>query len=151
MDIETYRKILTRAVKEEVAAFSFYRRVADKAKDEGLKRLFAELADEEQKHRTTLEDLLAKPPQTLQFDASVDYKVADGVPMPELTVDLKPLDGITIAIHKELAAMQMYTQLAVRSTDADQKKLFTELASMERGHKARLEDIYTNMAFPEDW
>ncbi|HOI14315.1 MAG TPA: ferritin, partial [Methanoculleus sp.] len=22
---------------------------------------------------------------------------------------------------------------------------------MERGHKARLEDIYTNMAFPEAW
>ena len=47
--------------------------------------------------------------------------------------------------------MSMYTQLANASTDASQKKLFADLASMERGHKARLEDIYTNMAFPEVW
>jgi rubrerythrin len=47
--------------------------------------------------------------------------------------------------------MSMYTQLAHASTDASQKKLFTDLAAMERGHKARLEDIYTNMAFPEVW
>ena len=47
--------------------------------------------------------------------------------------------------------MQMYTGLANATDDAEQKKLFTELAAMERGHKARLEDIYTNMAFPEAW
>jgi len=29
--------------------------------------------------------------------------------------------------------------------------MFLELANMERGHKARLEDIYVNMAFPEAW
>ena len=56
-----------------------------------------------------------------------------------------------IAIKKELEAMQMYTQLAKTSAEEGQKALFTELASMERGHKSRLEDIYTNMAFPEAW
>ena len=29
--------------------------------------------------------------------------------------------------------------------------LSIQLANMERSHKARLEDIYTNMAFPETW
>jgi rubrerythrin len=47
--------------------------------------------------------------------------------------------------------MQMYTQLASLSVDPEQIELFESLASMERGHKARLEDIYTNMAFPEVW
>jgi rubrerythrin len=47
--------------------------------------------------------------------------------------------------------MQMYTQLANASTDTAQKNIFLELASMERGHKSNLEDIYTNMAFPEIW
>ena len=45
----------------------------------------------------------------------------------------------------------MYTQLATLSTDAEQELLFSQLANMERGHKARLEDIYTNMAFVEAW
>ena len=48
-------------------------------------------------------------------------------------------------------AMQMYTQLANANTDSAQKNIFLELASMERGHKSKLEDIYTNMAFPEVW
>jgi rubrerythrin len=47
--------------------------------------------------------------------------------------------------------MQMYTQLANTSADEAQKNIFTELASKERGHKSRLEDIYTNMAFLETW
>jgi rubrerythrin len=77
--------------------------------------------------------------------------VADAIPTPPLTTSLKPLDGMVIAIKKELEAMQMYTQLSKLSTDAEQKKLFAELATMEKGHKTRLEDIYTNMAFPEAW
>ena len=69
-----------------------------------------------------------------------------------MTADLKPLDGLVIAIKKELEAMQMYTQLAKTGADSEQKNSFIELASIrERGHKSRLEDIYTNMAFPEVW
>jgi rubrerythrin len=64
---------------------------------------------------------------------------------------MKPLDGLTLAIKKELEAMQMYTQLAEAQADAAQKKLFMDLAAMEQGHKSRLEDIYTGMAFPESW
>ena len=51
---------------------------------------------------------------------------------------MKPLDGIVVSIKKELEAMQMYTQLANLSTDTEQKLLFSELANMESGHKARL-------------
>jgi hypothetical protein len=29
--------------------------------------------------------------------------------------------------------------------------MFDSLAKMETSHKARLEDIYTNQAFPETW
>jgi rubrerythrin len=151
MDIESYRKILSLAINREIESYTFYRGVADKVADKNLKKLFAELAGEEVKHRETLTGFLAKPPKSLKFDASRDYKIAETLPAPSLTSDLKPIDGIVIAIQKELEAMQMYTQLANRSTDADQKKIFTELAAMERGHKARLEDIYTNMAFPEVW
>jgi rubrerythrin len=45
----------------------------------------------------------------------------------------------------------MYSRLARVSADAEQKMVFEQLANMEKGHKARLEDIYTNMAYPEVW
>jgi rubrerythrin len=151
MDVEGYKKILSMAIGREVESYSFYRSAADKVKDANLKKMFTELAGEETKHRQFLEGLIAKPPQSLHFDTHKDYKVADAIPTPPLTTSLKPLDGMVIAIKKELEAMQMYTQLSKLSTDAEQKKLFAELATMEKGHKTRLEDIYTNMAFPEAW
>jgi rubrerythrin len=151
MTYDDYKKIISRAIGSEIEAYTFYRAVSDKVKDKNLKGLFSELAGDEEKHRLTLEGFLKQAPEKLHFSTSQDYKVVDPLPTPPLTVDLKPLDGLVIAIKTELEAMQMYTQLANTSTDKGQKTIFTELASMERGHKSRLEDIYTNMAFPEVW
>jgi len=151
MSPDEFKKIISKAIGEEVAAFEFYNGVSEKTKDKNLKDLFKELAVEEGKHKRTLEGFLAMPPEKFHFAPARDYKVADSVPTPPLTLELKPIEGLVIAIKKELEAMQVYTQLANTSADEAQKKIFLELASMERQHKARLEDIYTNMAFPEVW
>ncbi len=151
MKADDAKKILSLAIDREVDAYTFYRTVSDKVKDKALKSLFNELAGEEKKHRELLQGFLAKGVTTMHFDAKNDYKVGDALPTPKLTADLKPLDGLVIAIKKELEAMQMYTQLAKLSTDTEQQLLFSQLATMERGHKARLEDLYTEMAFPEAW
>jgi rubrerythrin len=151
MNADEFKKIISLAIGREVEAYTFYRTVSDKAKDPALKKLFNELAGDETKHREFLQNLLSKDIKAIHIDAKKDYKVGDSLKTPPLTADLKPLDGLVLAIKKELEAMSMYTQLAGASTDAGQKKLFTDLASMERGHKSRLEDIYTNMAFPEVW
>jgi rubrerythrin len=151
MNIEDARKIISDAIESEKEAYAFYNSVSNRAKDPALKKLFAELAGEETKHRVFLEGVLTKDVADLHFAATKDYKVGDELPTPKLTEDLKPLEGLVIAIKKELEAMQMYTQLATLSTDPEQELLFSQLATMERGHKARLEDIYTNMAFPEVW
>jgi rubrerythrin len=151
MKADDAKKIISTAIDKEVEAYTFYRGVADKVKNPALKMLFSELAGEEKKHREFLQGMLTKDVTKMHFDTSHDYKVADALPMPALTVDMKPLDGIVISIQRELEAMQMYTQLAGLSKDVETQLLFSQLANMERGHKARLEDIYTNMAFPEVW
>jgi rubrerythrin len=145
------KKIISLAIDREVESYTFYRNVSDKVKDPALKKLFNELAGEETKHREFLQAFLSKGVAKFHFDAGRDYKVGDALPSPKLSVDMKPLDGLVLAIKKELEAMQMYTQLAGQSTDNEQQLLFSQLANMERTHKARLEDIYTNMAFPESW
>jgi rubrerythrin len=151
MNAEEFKKIISMAITREVESYTFYKGVSDKVKDPALKKIFGELAGDETKHREFLQNLLTKDIKTMHIDAKKDFKVGDSLKTPALTPDMKPLDGLVVAIKKELEAMSMYTQLANASTDAAQKKLFTDLASMERGHKARLEDIYTNMAFPEVW
>jgi rubrerythrin len=146
-----YQKILSNAIDREVEAYTFYRSVSERVKDPSLKKMFTELAGEETKHREHLQGLLTKGPQAIHFAEAQDYKVGNSIATPQLSPDMKPIDGLVVAIKKELEAMQMYTQLANASTDAEQKAMFQELAKMEKGHKARLEDIYTNMAFPEVW
>jgi rubrerythrin len=151
MKADDAKKIISTAIDREVEAFTFYRTVSDKVKDPALKKLFNELAGEEKQHREFLQGMLSKDVTKMRFDAKQDYKVVAALPSPPLSADMKPLDGIVVSIKKELEAMQMYTQLAGLSTDTEQKFLFTQLANMESGHKARLEDLYTNMAFPEVW
>jgi rubrerythrin len=151
MKTDDAKKIISNAINAEIEAYTFYRTISDKVKDPALKKLFGELAGEEKQHREFLQGILSKDVAKMQFDAKKDYKVVNAMPSPPLSADMKPLDGLVVAIKKELEAMQMYTQLAGLSADMEQKFLFTQLANMESGHKARLEDIYTNMAFPEVW
>jgi rubrerythrin len=151
MNQEEFKKIISNAINQEVEAFHYYSSVSDQAKDAGIKKLFKDLAAEEAGHKRTLESFLKREPHKMHFAESRDYKITDALAAPPLTTDLKPVDGIVIAIKKELEAMQMYTQLAFVSTDPEQKNIFLELVSMERGHKSKLEDIYTNMALPEVW
>jgi rubrerythrin len=151
MNAEEYRKIISTAIDKEVESYTFYKSTADKAKDPAMKKLFNELAGEEKTHREILQGFLSKDVKMLHFDAAHDYKVVDDSGTPKLSADMKPVDGLVLAIKKELAAMQMYTQFAKASANPEQRMVFEQLATMERGHKARLEDIYVNMAMGESW
>jgi len=151
MDMEEYKRIIAQAIDKEVEAYVFYQSVHEKVKDQNLKNIFLELADQEKGHRKLLEGYLAGGAKALKFDETRDYKVSATIERPNPTVDMKPIEGIKLAIKREEDAMEMYDQFADLSTDADQKNVFLELAKMERGHKTRLEDLYTGMAFPEVW
>lgn len=151
MKKEEYRSILSGAIEKEVESYTFYREIESCTKDENLKKIFGELADEERKHRETLEEFLTKPIKSLEFNEAKDYRISETLDLPTMTTEMKPADGIALAIKKEELSRDMYRELAELSTGAQQKEIFTNLANMESHHKARLEDIYTNMAFPEVW
>ncbi len=150
MTIEEYKKILQMAIGNEIVAYNFYKDVSVKSKDNNLKAIFAELAEEEKKHKTFLEGFIsgAKP---LQFSSVTDFKVAETVDKPQLSTTMKPADAIALAMKEEEEAMNMYQGLANSSANAEQKEMFSALARMEKGHKVRLEELFTSMAFPEAW
>ncbi len=150
MDAEAYKKTLIFAVEKEIEAYDFYQGVCNQTADSNLKALFQELADEEKKHRKLLEGLLVRP-RPLYFDETKDYKVSETVDKPKLTLEMKPVDAMALAMKNEEEAMQMYSKLADASGEPEQKDLFRSLSAMELSHKRKLEDVYTNMAFPEAW
>lgn len=151
MKQDDFKKIMLAAIDKEVESYTFYKSVSERVKDAALKSLFLELAEQETYHRKTLQEYLMGGKKELRFDEVKDYHLSDIIETPTLTTEMKPLDGLKLAIKKEEEAMQMYEKLSQASVDPGQKKLFDELSKMERGHKARLEDIYTNTAFAEAW
>jgi rubrerythrin len=150
MTAEEYKRVLSEAIGNEIEAYQFYAGVAEKVQDANLRLIFTDLSEEERKHQQFLEGVLsvAKP---LNIDETKDYKVSATVDKPKLSISMKPADAIGLAMKNEEEAMNMYTELAGICNDKEQKELFESLARMERGHKFRLEEMYTNMAFPEVW
>jgi rubrerythrin len=151
MKPEDFKAVISSAIDGEIEAYNYYRDISEKVQDPALQRIFSELAGDESGHREFLQAMLDQGPKALRIDESQDYKIADTLELPPLTSDMKPTEGMVLAIRKELDAMQRYTQLARVSSDPGEKHTFLELAKMEKNHKTRLEDLYTNMAFPEVW
>ena len=150
--MKNYKEILKMAVGNEVEAYEFYRDAATKMKDPAMKKIFQGLADEESGHKVLLESYLSNEKKDMKFKDEKDYKVAEAVEAPQtLSTDMAFKDAIALAMKKEQEAMEMYQQFADASEGAKQKETFLELAKMEKGHKVRLEDIYTNTAFIEVW
>ncbi len=151
MDIKEFDAIMDMAIAAEVEAYEFYSNVAAISKDDSMKKIFGELAQEESGHKVSLESIKSKELQNFSFTTATDYKISTTVDMPKLSMDMKPADAIALAMKKEEEAMKMYTGLANAATDTEKKALFMSLANMESGHKAKMEDLYTQTAFPEVW
>ena len=151
MDKREFERIMEQAIEAEVESYEFYRDVASKATNPAVKQLFSEFAREEQGHKEQLEEIKARGIQDFDFAGATDYKVSEKVDLPLLSADMKPVDAIALAMKKEEAAVKAYSHLASSVNDAALQKIYTELAQMETEHKARMEDLYTNMAFGEVW
>ncbi len=150
-DLKNYISVLSMAIENEVEAYEFYLGVSQKVEDASIKSIFKQLAEQELGHRDLLSSYLDNDDRPLTFEALPDYKVSETVDKPKLSMQMKPVDAMALAMKREEEAMQMYKDLADSSSDAAQKDLFMNLSNMEKGHKVQLEDVYTNMAFPETW
>ena len=151
MDHETFDKIMLESIAAEIAARDFYKQAAERIADPAAKDVFLSLSADEERHREILETFRFNPEARVEFEKVTDYAVAEAEQIPDLTFDTSPADALQIAIKKEQAAMETYQRFADQCEDAETKKLYTELAAMERGHKARLEDLFVDTAYPETW
>ena len=151
MKNQDLRSIIDFAVENELEAYEFYKDAADKVDDDFLRETFEELAEDELGHKKFLEDFLVSDIEEIRLKEFSDYKISETIDKPELTVDMKFSDAIGLAIKNEEEAMFMYKSLAEACVDKEHEKLFLGLMEMEKMHKAKLEEIYLNVAYAEVW
>lgn len=151
MDLDGYQKIISFAIECEVEAESFYESISKKLKNKTLKELFAQFAKEECGHQAILKEIYNKPDNYKIFDGSKDYKVSETMEFPTLSDDMKPSDAFAIAMKSEEMAVMRYKILSEGCSDPGQKKVFDNLAAMEKEHKLKMEQAFVNTAYPEVW
>lgn len=151
MKINEFVLIIEFAIENEVEAYEFYKDASEIIKDPVLKETFTDLAKEELEHKKFLKEFLSGERKEFLLDEFQDYKIADTLDKPKLSVNMKFSDAISLAIKNEQEAMMMYKVLADANLDNEVKSLFLKLMEMEQMHKAKLEEIYVNVAFGEVW
>jgi len=151
MNQNKYKDIIKFAMANEVEAQKFYSDAADRLQNPILKKMFKQFAEEEKKHREVLKDIYVSNLIGNYFYEKTDYKVSETVDAPELSIEMKPADAIALAMKKEEEAMVQYTELAAECPDAEKKKMFLDLAAMERGHKLKMETAFVDIGYPEIW
>ena len=151
MNLSEYKNIIKFAMENEVEARKFYEDAAAKVANPQLKEMFSGFAEEERRHREILKQIYISNRVGEYFDEDRDYRVAEDVDIPQLSTDMQPAEAIVLAMKKEAAAMAQYMELADGCPDPDQKKVFLDLAAMERGHKLRMENAFVDIGYPEVW
>jgi rubrerythrin len=152
MDLERYKQVISDAIKGEIEAKEFYAKVALRIKDTFLTELFEKFTREEAKHEKILTAILNKEKMdTSFFNFEKDFKVSETIEMPEVNDDMDLKSAIGIAMKNEELAMKKYTALADNCDDPQLKRVFLDLASMERDHKFKMENSFVDVAYPEVW
>jgi len=152
MDLEQYKQVISDAIQCEIEAKQFYGKVALRIKDTFLTELFEKFAKEEEKHEKILTAVLNKEKMdTSFFNFDKDFKVSETIDMPEVNDAMDLKSAIGIAMKNEELAMKQYTALAENCEDPQLKKIFQDLASMERDHKFKMENSFVDVAYPEVW
>jgi rubrerythrin len=151
MDTERFEQIINAAIADEIESRDFYKAAAERVEDRAVKEIFEQLSADEEAHRNTLQTFRSDPTARMAFQKVEDFQVAESQEMPTLSLDMAPKDALQLAIKKEQGAMEEYEALAKAAEDPETQRILKQLSDMERGHKARLESLFVDVAFPEAW
>ena len=93
-------------------------------------------------HRERLERMDLAAAAERAPEGVMDLHIADYVVEAKPSPDMSWPDILTLAMHREQASVNLYTDLEKLVTDPLSKKLFRSLASDEKGHKLFFEKIW---------
>jgi len=140
--MNTVDEILEYAIGQEQEAADFYREVSEKAETAGMKQLLLDFAEEEMRHKSILEAVKTGEHELSPEQEVLDIKITDYLVDVEATEDINYQDALIIAMKRERAAYQLYTDMASRVPESHLKEVLTGLAKEEAKHKLFFESQY---------
>ena len=139
------QKLISLAIFREVEAYAFYREVAEVVHDEEVKKIFMDLAVQEQEHEDRLDRFRSDPASMQPPPGANDLSISEEQNLPMLTCGMQPVEAITLAMKKEQQASEFYQKLSEMADDPDLGYVCETLSAMEIEHKNALEKIYMRL------
>ncbi len=131
---EDVLNIIELAIVQEIKERDFYRSIASQLPDKGARLKLSIMADTEDEHRRDLSNwykrLTGKYP-ILPESMSKEVKRIVATPPRDATIK----DVVKLIYEAEERACKFYEKAAAKAKDDDSKKVFHELAEMERRHE----------------
>jgi rubrerythrin len=144
------------AMQMEKDGEKFYREIANKTKDAGLKKIFNTLADEEVIHYNTFKSLheksAAKAVESNVLEKAknifTEMKAKGSIQVSDETAQV---DAYKQAMKAEEEAYTFYEKKAAEVTDEGEKNILLTFAREERRHYRLLENVIDFVSRPEQW
>jgi rubrerythrin len=143
-------EILDFAIAGEQEAHDFYMDLAKKVERPGMEGLFTQFAREELGHKARLESIKKGARSFAPSKKVTDLKIGDYLVDVDPSATLTYQNALILAMKREKAAFQLYTDLAAQADDAEVKQIFESLAQEEAKHKLRFEIEYDDMILTEN-
>jgi len=150
MKFSTLDDVIQFAIQREVEAAKGYGELRKIAQEESAKKLLQDLEEEEKKHKKILQGLTKVKIDAAATEDVKDLKISDYLVEESLSPEMNFQDLLIFAAKKEKRAVELYRDLAKKSKNKEQKKLFEFLAKQEKTHKLRLELEYEKHVLWED-
>jgi rubrerythrin len=150
VDAPGMEAILDRAVANEEAAAAFYRRAAETSSVPETRDALEGLMRDEEEHRRLLEEFRSGA-RALPTGTTSGGCLVEALGAPAFSAELAPADAFLLAAQKERLAVEFYENWAALYPEGPERDLLLQLAEVERRHRARVEAMFSNAAFPEVW
>jgi rubrerythrin len=135
-------EILDYAIDQEQQAADFYANLAGRAEKAGMKDVLLEFSEEEKRHKERLLAVKTGERELTPEQEVLDLKISDYLVEVDATDDISYQDALIIAMKRERAAYELYSDMAEKIPAGKLREVFTGLAREEARHKLFFESEY---------
>jgi len=143
------------ALKMELDGKAYYQQLAEKTSLAGLKNIFLQLAEDEQKHYDVLQRLQQKSPPSMQTTTVLEQ--AQNIFEKLLTEKLaatqlwNDLEGYRYAMKLEADSFRFYEASANREPEPETRAILLKIADEEHKHFTILRNVYDFVNAPNQF
>ncbi|MDY6915048.1 MAG: ferritin family protein [Candidatus Cloacimonadota bacterium] len=151
MDSKKFNEIIDFAVDKEKEAVEFYQDLQTKAKFKAQKEMLKELENMEKGHIIILNQLRKKGYDIVSEKKEVpDLKISNYIVNVEPSQNMSYQDILIVAMKREEASKNLYTDLAAKLEAREAQQVFQRLAQEEARHKLKFEKLYDEQVLKDN-